>query len=176
MWLIRPKGFGVSFVCLILALTFGAANLSAQETTKISGKITATYTNQDSIVVGDIIGHVLFMSTSEGKNVNTGEHAFMDGAQIVNISCSDLIQGSGVHNGYVKFTKNGDAIYAKWEGKVTTVQTTEGASATSFEGNLTYTKGTGKFENIKGNGTFKGEFISKTEYFTEWQADYSLEK
>jgi len=176
MWFIRVRKLGVFFVCFVLALVLGVANLSAQETTKISGKITATYTNQDSIVVGDIIGHVLFMSTSEGKNVNTGEHAFMDGAQIVNMSYSDLIQGSGVHNGYVNFTRNGDAIYAKWEGKVTTVQTAEGAPATSFEGNLTYTKGTGKFENIKGNGTFKGKFISKTEYFVEWQADYSLEK
>lgn len=176
MWFIKPRKPGIFFVCFVLALALCAANLSAQETTKISGKITATYTNQDSIVVGDIIGHVLTMSTSEGKNVNTGEHAFMDGAQIINMSYSDLIQGNGVHQGHVKFTKNGDAIYAKWEGKVTTVQTTEGAPATSFEGILTYTKGTGKFENIKGNGTFKGEFISKTEYFTEWQADYSIEK
>jgi len=176
MRFIRPRRFGVSFVCLILALTFGAANLSAQKTTRVSGKITATYTNLDSIVVGDIIGHVLSLSTSEGKNVNTGEHTFMDGAQIVNMSYGDLIQGNGVHHGYIKFTKSDDAIYAKWEGKVTTVQATEGAPVTSFEGTLTYTKGTGKFGNIKGSGTYKGEFISKTEYSVEWQSDYSIEK
>ena len=175
MLFIRPRKLSVFFVCLVLALAFSAANLSAQETMKASGKITATYTNQDSISVGDIIGHVLSLSISEGKNVNTGEHAFMEGAQTVNMSYGDLIKGSGIHHGYIKFTKNGDAIYAKWEGKVTTVQTTEGAPATSFEGILAYTKGTGKFENIKGNGTYKGEFISKTEYLVEWQTEYSLE-
>jgi hypothetical protein len=100
----------------------------------------------------------------------------MDGAQIVNMSYNDLIQGSGVHNGYIKFTKNGDAIYAKWEGKVTTVQANEGAPTMSLEGIFAYINGTGEFENIKGNGTYKGEFISKTEYLVEWQADYSIEK
>ena len=176
MGYVRLRKSMAFLACIALLIALGVTSTSAQEATKVSGKITATYTDLDSVVVGDIIGHVLSLLTSEGKNVNTGEHAFMDGAQIVNMSYSDLIKGSGVHHGYVKFTKNGDAIYAKWEGKVTTVQTTEGAPATSFEGILAYTKGTGKFENIKGSGTYKGEFISKTEYSAEWQTDYSIEK
>lgn len=176
MWFIRPGRIGVFLVCLVLALAFDPAKLNAQETTKISGKIAATYAKQDSIIVGDTVAHVLSLATSEGKNVNTGEHAFMNDAPIVNMSYANLIQGSGVHHGYIKFVKNGDVVYAKWEGKVTTVQTAEGAPSTSFDGVFEYTKGTGKFENIKGKGTYKGEFISKTEYSVEWQADYSIEK
>ncbi len=173
---IRSKKFEAIFICLILALTFGFANLSAQEATKISGKLTATYSSLDSIVVGDVAGHTLSLSASEGKNANTGENMFMDGADIVNMSYSDLTQGNGVHIGYVKFTKNGDAIYAKWEGKVTTTQAAEGAPVTSFEGTFKYIKGAGKFENIKGSGTYKGKFTSKTEYSVEWQAEYSIGK
>jgi len=138
--------------------------------------ITATYTKQDSIVVGDVDGHILTLGISEGNNVNTGEHEFMDGAQAVNMSYSDLIQGNGTHRGHVKFTKNGDTIYAKWEGKITTVQTSEGAPTISFEGIFEYTKGEGEFENIKGNGTYKGGFTSETEYTVEWQAEYTIAK
>jgi hypothetical protein len=173
---VRPGKSMAFLACIALLIALGVTSTSAQEATKVSGKITAAYTNQDSIAVGDITGHILSLSTSEGKNVNTGEHAFMDGAQIVVVSYGDLILGNGVHHGYIEFTKNDDAIYAKWEGKVTTVQATGGAPVTSFEGTLTYTKGTGKFRNIKGSGTYKGEFISKTEYYSEWQTGYSIEK
>lgn len=173
MWFIKIRRLRVFFVCLVLVIALRAANLSAYETTKISGKITAAYTIRDSIVVEDNIGHVLFLSTSEGKNVNTGEHAFMDGAQIVSVSSADLIQGSGVHQAYIKFTKDSDTIYTKWEGKVTTVQATEGAPATSFKGIFAYEKGTGKFENIRGSGVYMGEFISRTEYFVEWRGTYT---
>jgi hypothetical protein len=172
----RQRKLGLFFACLILALAFGTASLNAQEMTKISGKITATYTKQDSIVVGDVAGHTLILGISEGTNVNAGEHEFMDGARAVNMSFSDLTQGNGIHRGHVKFTKNGDVIYAKWEGKVTTVQTDEGDPAVSFEGIFEYTKGEGKFENIKGNGAYKGGFTSETEYSVEWQAEYIIEK
>jgi hypothetical protein len=176
MRLIKPVKFKVFFVCLIFALTFAVIDLSAQEKMKISGEFTLSYTNMDSVVVGDIEGHNLTLSVSEGKNVNTGEHMFMNGAEIVNISYGDLVQGNGVHTGYVSFIKNGDVTYAKWEGKVSTVQVEEGTLVTSFEGTYTYIKGTGKFENIEGNGTYKGKFIEKDKYTVEWQGEYSIKK
>ena len=172
MRFIRPRRLGVVFVCLVLVLALRAANLSAEEITRISGKITATYTNQESIAVGDDDGHVLLLSTSAGKNVNTGKHAFMDGAQIVNMSSADLTRGCGVHHGYIEFTESGGVIYAEWKGYVTCLRATKGGSKT-FSGTLAFTKGTGKYEHISGNGTYWGEFISATEYFVEWQATYT---
>lgn len=172
----RPLKVGVFCICLTLALILSGTNLAAQETTKISGKLTATYTGQDSIVVGDVAGHVLSLTVSEGKNANTGENMFMDGADVANMSYADFIQGNGVHQGYVKFTKDGDEIYAKWKGSVTTAAVAEGDPVTSFEGTFTYIKGSGKFKNIKGKGTYTGKFTSETEYTVDWQADYSIGK
>lgn len=164
------------FIGFVIVLVFCAVGLNAQQPTKISGKITAAVTHQDSIIVGDVTSHKISLMVSEGKNVNTGESEFMDGAQIVNMSHSDLIQGNGVNQGYVRFTKGGDTTFAKWQGKITTKVMPEGNPVTSLEGTYIYIKGTGSFENIKGKGTFKGEFTSKTEYTVEWQASYFIEK
>ncbi len=164
------------FIGFVIVLVFCAVGLNAQQPIKISGKITAAATHQDSIIVGDVANHKISLMVSEGKNVNTGESEFMDGAQIVNMSHSDLIQGNGVNQGYVRFTKGGDTTFAKWQGKITTKVMPEGNPVTSLEGTYIYIKGTGSFENIKGEGTFKGEFTSKTEYTVEWQASYFIEK
>ncbi len=176
MWFVRRRSLTVLFVSLVMALALSATTLSAQQTTSISGKITAAYTHQDSIVVGDIMGHIMSLAASEGKNVNTGEHTFMDGAQVVNMSYSDLTRGNGVHQGHIMFLKNGDTTYARWGGKVSTVLDSAGAPITSLEGVFSYTKGTGRFKNIKGNGSYKGKFISKTGYSVDWQSDYLIQK
>jgi len=174
MGFVKQRSLAVVFVSLVLAFALFASNLSAQETTSVSGTITAAYTHEDSIVVGD--GHILTLGTSEGKNVNAGEHTFMDGAKIVNMSYSDLARGSGVHQGHILFISDADTVYAQWEGRVTTVLDAEGAPTTSFEGTVWYTAGTGQFVNIKGRGTYKGDFTSETGWSAQWQSRYVIEK
>lgn len=164
------------FIGFVIVLVFCAVGLHAQQPTEISGEITAAATHQDSIIVGDVAGHKITLMVSEGTNINTGESAFMDGAQILNMSYTDVTQGNGVNQGYVRFTKDGDTTFAEWQGEIKTEVMPEGDPVTGFEGTFTYIKGTGAFENIKGEGNFKGEFTSKTEYTVEWQASYSIEK
>jgi hypothetical protein len=159
-----------------MVLAFGAASLNAQDATKISGKLSATYTQMDSIVVGDEMGHLIGLTVSDGKNVSTGEHAFMDGAKVTNMGYSDLIKGNGIQQGYVKFEKEGGTTFARWEGKVTTVLDTAGTPVSNFKGTFTYVKGTGKFKGIKGSGTYTGGLTSMTEYAVEWQGKYLIEK
>ena len=67
-------------------------------------------------------------------------------------------------------------MISKWEHQLTTVMTEEGTPSTTFEGTFTYTGGMGKYENIKGGGTYKGMFTSKTEYVVDWMGEYSLEE
>jgi len=170
----RPRKTATLLVSLALVLVFCAVGLNAQQPTKVSGKITAVATHRDSIVVGDVINHMISLMVSEGTNVNTGDHEFMDAAQVVNMSHSDLVQGSGVNQGYVRFTKNGDTAFAQWQGKITTEVMPEGNPFTGVEGTYTYIKGAGSLTNIKGEGTFKGEFTSPTEYTVEWQGTYAI--
>ncbi len=164
------------FVGLALILAFTPTMTTAQEMTKIAGEIKAVYTKQDTAAVGDTEGHNLILATSEGPNVSTAAHEFMEGARVINYSFNDLVGGNGPHEGYVEFTKNGDSAFGKWQGKVTTTLSAEGVPATSFEGTTTWIKGTGKFESIQGTGTYKGEFISKTEYAVAWEGKYSIKE
>ncbi|MEE9555058.1 MAG: hypothetical protein V3W18_12245 [candidate division Zixibacteria bacterium] len=162
-------------VVIVLAILFFATNSHAQQVIPISGKINATYTQQDSTVVSAADGHVMFISVSEGTNVSL-EGGFMDGAQATNMGFSDLTKGSGPHEGYIQFVKGDDGTMGQWQGKVTTVMSPEGTPVTTFEGNYRYIRGNGKFEGIKGSGTYRGTFTSKTEYTVEWQGDYILGK
>jgi len=171
-----PRKTTTLFIGVVIVLVFCAVGLNAQQPTKISGKITLAVTHQDSIIVGDVTGHKITLIVTEGKNVNTGEREFMDGAQTVNMSYSDLVQGNGDNQGYIKLTKSGDTTFAKWKGKIKTTVMPEGNPVTSLEGTYIYIRGTGSFENIKGEGTYKGEFTSKTEYTVKWQGSYFIEK
>ena len=164
------------FVGLALIIAFTPAITMAQQMTKIAGEIKAVYTKQDTTAVGDTERHMLSFAVSEGANVSTAEHEFMDGAQTVNFSFSDLAGGNGPHQGYVKFTKNGDSAFAKWKGKVTTTLSAEDTPVTTFEGTTTWIKGTGKFVNIQGTGAYKGGFTSKTEYAVAWEGEYSIKE
>ena len=176
MRLSRPKNLQTCFACLLLLIVLGAASTVAQETTKISGKMTATYTSMDSVVVGDVPGHMMTLSTAEGTNASTGENPFMDGAKLLDMSSGDLVQGNGTDRGYARFTMDGDMVIAKYEGKVTTVMDADDNPTTSFEGTWAYTKGTGKFENITGEGTYSGKMTSKKGFSVEWYGFYSMGK
>ena len=161
--------------CLVLACVLVASSLYAEQPTKISGKITAEITRQDTVAVGDTEGHNMYLQVSDGTNSSTGEEGFMAGALIHNVAFADIVRGNGVHQGYVKFTKGGSSAFAGWEGKVTTTLTSDSTSVISHEGTFSYIGGTGRFENIKGGGKYSGRYTSTGGYVTEWQGEYSLE-
>lgn len=163
-------------ICFALILIFSATTSLAQEATNISGKISATYAQQEKIGIGDTEGHMVSLAKSEGTNENTGEHAFMEGARTVNISYGDLVKGNGSHRGYVIFANNSDTTIAKWEGMVTTTLAPDSTLATTFEGTISYISGTGQYEGISGTGTYKGSFTSTDAYVVEWQGEFYLKK
>jgi len=161
---------------LFLISALSLATLVGQQKTKVAGKMTAAYTKQEIIDVGDTEGHIISLSESEGTNVGTGKPEFMENAQVINLSTVDLVKGTGPQHGYIKFVKKGDTCFAKWEGKVTTTLSTDSTPITTFEGTFSWIKGTGQLANIQGSGTYKGKYISKTIYTVEWEGEYSITK
>ena len=147
-----------------------------QQKTKVAGKHTFAYTTQKMIDVGDAEGHMISLSEYDGFNVSTGKNKFMDGAQDVGMGFSDLVKGNGPQQGYGNFSLNGDVIFWKHNGKIATTLSPEGKPVTTFEGSWTYTKGTGKYENIQGSGTYKGKLISRTIFIIEWEGEYFINK
>jgi hypothetical protein len=77
----------------------------------------------------------------------------------------DLLKGEGTVQGYTQCTfPDGSTATQKWEGKI-------GASST---GTWTYIKGTGKFEGIQGEGTWKSYSMSPDRWYSEGVGEYTL--
>jgi hypothetical protein len=98
----------------------------------------------------------------------------MEGAETVNCAFGDVVMGTGQQQGYVTFKSGDDITVAKWKGEVKTTMTEEGAPNVTFSGTFKYVMGAGQYENITGNGTYNGQFTSKSEYTVEWEGEYSL--
>jgi hypothetical protein len=176
MRILTSKLSTVLFINLVLIFALGVATSIAQQKIKVSGKHTFATTAQNKINVGDTEDHVIVLSEYEGFNVSTGKNKFMDGALDVGIIFSDLIKGNGSTQGYGNFSLNGDVIFWKSQGKAVTTLSSEGKPVTTAEGSWTYTKGTGKYENIQGSGTYKGKFFSMTISIYEWEGEYFIKK
>ena len=165
------KNSKVVIVLLLFSVLFlfvSSATLNAK--TNISGKFTGKITKQEKVEVADAEGHVIQLSVSLGTNAG-GE---MDGAKFENDTFSDTKKGNGMHQGYSTLTLNGDKTISKFEGKVTTTMSEDGKPNTTFEGTFTFIGGEGKYKNIKGGGTYKGKYISETEWETEWEGSYDI--
>jgi hypothetical protein len=173
MWLKTPKhtlalALSAALICIL------CAGISlAQEKIKAAGTMTMTDAKADTMLVGNTEGHFLSLMRSTGTNAATGENKIMDGAQAVNVSTSDLVKGSGPHNGYLILTLGENSVIIKWKGKVTTAEGKDGPQS-SFAGTFNWTGGTGQFAKIKGSGTFKGHYTSPTAYTADWSGEYSL--
>jgi len=164
------------FISLVLIFTLGMTTSIAQQKIKVSGKHTLATINQTTINVGDTEHHIISLSEFEGTNVSTGDKKFMDGAMDVGMSFTDIIKGTGPHQGYGKMSLNGDAISWKHKGKSITTLSPEGKPITTLEGSFTWTTGSGKYENIQGSGTYKGKYISTAIFVIEWKCEYFIKK
>ncbi len=161
-------------ISLAVFFTLASLGVNAQQITKISGKMTCANVDGKAFENVSAEGHRFSISQAEGINVNTGLNAFMDGAQVNNISFADLVKGNGPYQGYIKLVKKDDAVNCKWQGKITTMLN-DGIPLVTFEGTFSYINGSGAFKNIQGKGTFSGRFISKTIYIVEWEGEYLIQ-
>lgn len=75
---------------------------------------------------------------------------------------ADTIDGTGTHRGhFFDNHEDGSTTYGAFEGKVKTTVKGDGSWESAWEGTYHYVGGSGKFKNIKGNGTYKGKAASK---------------
>lgn len=159
---------------VIAVLATSAATLTRHsDAIKISGSAELTYSKQHAIDVPDRSGHQVLAGETKGTNKNTSGSDFMSNAPVINVEMADLTQGTGTHQGYYTMGKGGDTLVAKWGGKVTTTMSAEGQPNTVFSGKWDYVYGAGQYANVKGNGTYKGQFLAKDRYAVTWEGSYS---
>jgi len=156
MQIFKSRRVVLLFVTLASILAFGVTTSLAQEKVKVKFKAFSVVTKMEKFKIDDTEGH--FVTINENRGV-TSDGKFTR----YFTSKSDLIKGNGSLSGYGKYVeiKDGDAYFVKFQGPVSTTKSPEGKLKISFKGTYSYTKGTGKFENIQGGGTFTGRYIGK---------------
>jgi len=152
-------------------LAFCATASLAQGKVKVKFRAFAVVTKMERFEVGDTEGH--FVSILQNKGVTS------DGKFVRYFTTrSDLIKGNGTLSGYGKYVevKDGDAYFVQFDGPVSTTKSPEGRLKITFKGTYSYAKGTGKYENIQGGGTFSGGYIGDGIISVDVEGEYSIKK
>jgi len=144
MQTLKSRKLMLLLISLTAVFALGVTTSLAQEKTKIAGKIFTVNTKYEVTKLNDVEGHTLITHGWKGVDVVEGTLVFMDGT-------SDYVKGNGIHQGYTKIVyPDGDLTFNKWKGKTTTTLSPASKPAVTIEGDLTFIRGTDKFENIQG--------------------------
>jgi len=147
----------------------------AQQKYQIAGKQTTAVTRQERSDIADMENHMFSLSEWNGINVSSGDTEFMDGAQVVSFNIADLVQFSGPFQGCSLFSKKGESVFARFEGKLTTTLSSDGTPVSTMEGTFSFLNGSGQYENIRGGGTIKGRYIASNIVVWDVEGEYWVE-
>ena len=161
----RSKLFTVLTVALFI---FGIAMLDcavAGEKIKLHG--TAVTTKWQQMEVGDEEGHVV--AIGEAKQVYFNEN---NGEKFVSITHNtydiNLKTGQGTVKGYGENTyPNGDKTFRTHEGGP--------VGKGHWKGTFVFTKGTGKYEGVKGGGTWESKYLAPEISYLDIESEMELQ-
>ena len=120
----------------------------------------------EQMEVGDVEGHVI--AIYEQKQIYfdeiTGEKTPSTTTGFLDLNTKT---GEGSGNGYgVTFYKDGDKTFRSWEGK--------SVGQGHWQGTYKVIKGTGKYEGIKGGGTWNSYFLAPQESYLEVEGEVEM--
>lgn len=157
-------------VCLLVSVSSVQAETVKYQTTFYHNKV-------EVIPVGDVEGHVLIVVDSKGLYLAGNEVAVRSAW-----TTGDVTKGKGLVQGYEVLTyEDGSTIVSKYQ--VSLTPGPGGKIGLYQDGKGEYTKGTGRFEGIKGTYTFTGkrltpvnlkENVSRGDVVYEGTATYTL--
>jgi len=135
---------------------------------KMTGRIFQHSTKTEIIEVGDVPGHILGAGQHAGLiTYSTGEIG-----TVMVTYYFDYVKGKGTFTNYLVATfRDGSTQVTKGNGTATPV---DGGKRTAWEGTIECIGGTGKWEGIKGTGTFKGERIGDMKTGADSYVDFTL--
>lgn len=142
-----------------LVFCLGAATTVAEPVTL---KFVLSPKNSISLGFKDNDRH--FVTLVEREGTVDGNGGF-DGAKAFEYGFHDVTHGeSGEAIGYfVATTTEGDSAYFRWRLRAFFVAGAEGKTKVINSGHWEITAGTGKFENVRGVGALRLEFLNKTD-------------
>jgi hypothetical protein len=140
----QPRALALAAAGLVVPVLAQAQDLGTSRRVQGTAEITA-------VEVGDVPGHVVGVVEFKGLTF------FADGevATHTNPATFDLTDGSGPHQGYVvHYFDDGSTSIERYQG---TARLSADGRRTVVEGSFECIGGTGRFEGLKGEGTYRGE-------------------
>ena len=143
---------------------------------RVGGTMTMTYTQQHVTPLADTEGHVVITGHAIGTGRSTGPKPFMDGAEVTQVTLTELRQGNGPDQGYIIETKDGETVATRYTGSVKTVPAPDGKAVTTFEGTWTKLGGSGRYAGITGAGGYRGRMAAPNASVIEWEGEVRLQE
>ena len=136
--------------------------------TEISGTFSGSVNWQTTVGMPDDPNHALSLAEISGPQ--RSDDPLWANVTINYWGTTDLVGGNGTQSGYwVNEHAEGDKDWGTFQGRITT-----SGDQVTMEGTWEYTGGTGRFEQIRGNGTYKGQLPSPGQVENTWQGQYEL--
>ena len=140
------RNWGIIAILIIAAWLLVPATPAMAKTVKFKGRVISQTHKLHVIKVGDVEGHIITIFQRRGLHFSNGEVG-----SYVNWATSDTIKGKGKFEGYNRVTyEDGSSTDAMFQG---TSEPLEGSRSTG-KGTFSYIGGSGRFEGIKGSGSF----------------------
>lgn len=140
---------------------------------KFKGRSVLYTTKWEQIGVPGEEKRLLALQDAKGISSNTEGKAFGEGTaeRIVGSVEIDLKTETGSSHGYQESTdRDGDKIYYRFEGS-----RLKGKFWTSvWRGKTIILRGTGKYEGIKGEGTWSSYMIAPMQHYSDWEMEVEL--
>jgi hypothetical protein len=117
--------------------------------------------------------HLLAVNEAKGITSNTEGKAFGEGTvdRSGGVWDIDLKSETGSSYGYQESTdRDGDKVYSRWEGR----RVKGKYWGSQWDGKSTILRGTGKYEGIKGEGTYSVYNIAPMQGYTDWEMEVEL--
>jgi len=123
-----------------------------------------------SAKVPDVEGHTIYLV--DAKGIHFDEKWGVAFATVTGVS--EYLKGGGPVQGYNHWAfADGSTITLKYKGEGKGVAP-DAAGRRVGEGTFTFTQGTGKFQGIQGEGTYKWVTVAPGIWYTDGQAEYTL--
>ncbi|MCB2191936.1 MAG: hypothetical protein KQI62_10245 [Deltaproteobacteria bacterium] len=167
---VRTKWVALVFLgALVAALSAGPA--MAEQKMKMKGKRFGVITETTVHPVGDVKGHAVGVTVSEGVDI-------LYKATWRSISNADLHmpQGGTIRGWNITTLPNGDKTYGQFQGKLEGKRGPDGKPMMLLHGTWKFVRGTGKWAGVQGSGTFKGRYLGKKIYTYDLDGEYTIKK
>jgi len=153
----------ISLIALTLSIALIGDALAGE---KFKVRNSKYMTEWKSVDVGDKEGHVLGVFEAKGITANLAGKKCFDGFLEREVGLVDLDTKSGAVSCQcytVRTDCDGDKFFEVWEGK--------NVAKGSNQGTFTLTGGTGKFQEIRGTGTWTSYSLSGTQWYSDVEYD-----